>query len=89
MPTVAAEAMMHSIPCIVSDASGMAGYITEGENGWTFTSQNIQELAEKIEWCCRHREETVQAGEKARMLYEELFSMEVFERNLLALIDGM
>lgn len=46
MPTVAAEAMMHSLPCIVSDAAGTARYLTEGRNGWVFEQGNVPELSQ-------------------------------------------
>lgn len=89
MPTVAAEAMMHSVPCIVSDAAGTAGYLTEGRDGWIFESGNALELSRKIAWCFYHREEVERAGTCARELYEKVFSMEVFRKNLLALVDGI
>lgn len=87
MPTVAAEAMMHSIPCIISDVVGTAAYITDGIDGWIFKSGDIQDLAQKVEWCFLHRKEIIQAGENARILYQTVFSMNIFERNLLALVD--
>lgn len=89
MPTVAAEAMMHSVPCILSDAAGTAGYLTEGREGWIFEQGNALKLSQKIEWCFHHRAEVEQAGKCARELYEKVFSMEVFQKNLLALVDGI
>lgn len=89
MPTVAAEAMMYSVPCIVSDSTGTAGYLTDGRDGWIFERENALELSQKIEWCFHHREDVEQAGRRARKLYEKVFSMEVFEKNLLTLINEM
>ncbi len=54
MPTVCAEAMMHSVPCILSDAAGTAAYVEDGVNGLVFQSENVQELSEKIKWCMNH-----------------------------------
>lgn len=87
MPTVAAEAMMHSVPCIVSDAAGTAAYIHDGEDGFIFPSENVQTLAEKIEWCVANRERLVGMGEKARKLYEEYFSMPAFEKSFMNIIQ--
>ena len=89
MPTVAAEAMMHSVPCIMSDAAGTAGYLTDGMDGWIFERENALELSQKIEWCFHHREDVKQAGRHARKLYEKVFSMDVFEKNLLTLINEL
>lgn len=87
MPTVAAEAMMHFVPCILSDATGTAAYINSGENGLVFASENAQELAEKMEWCVCHKEDITHMGENARDTYEKVFSMKTFERNLLDIVD--
>lgn len=83
MPTVAAEAMMHSVPCLLSDAAGTAAYLTDGADGLLFESGNEEELAEKIRWCVRHKDRLGEMGEKARKIYERYFSMEVFEKNFL------
>lgn len=89
MPTVAAEAMMHSVPCILSDAAGTAAYITEGKNGFTFCSGDVWELAGKIRWCIENRERLVQMGIHARTVYEERFSMDVFEGHMKQIVESV
>ena len=89
MPTVAVEAMMHSVPCIVSDVTGTAAYIHNKEDGFIFESEKVQELAEKIEWCVRNRKELRHMGQKARRIYEKVFSMSVFEERLMEIVDEM
>lgn len=86
MPTVVAEAMMHSVPCLVSDATGTAAYIRDGVDGFIFHSENVEELTEKIKWCILHHQELEEMGIRARNIYETHFSMEVFEKNLLAVV---
>lgn len=86
MPTVAAEAMMHGVPCIVSSVTGTAGYITDGKNGFVFESESVRELSEKIRWCVENGDALKQMGVSARKVYEEYFSMEVFEKNLLDML---
>jgi glycosyltransferase involved in cell wall biosynthesis len=88
MPTVAAEAMMHSVPCIVSDATGTANYISDGEDGVIFQSEDEDVLASKIMWCMEHKDKLAKMGEKARKIYEQHFSMRVFEKNLLEIVKG-
>lgn len=87
MPTVAAEAMMHSVPCIMSDATGTAAYIREGENGFTFPNEDARVLARKIVWCTEHKERLGVMGKEARALYEKKFSMQIFEAKLMEVIQ--
>lgn len=87
MPTVAAEAMMHSVPCLLSDAAGTAAYITDEVDGLLFASENEKELSEKICWCIRNSGRLGQMGKKAREIYEQHFSMEVFEKSFLDIVD--
>lgn len=87
MPTVAAEAMMHSVPCIVSDVIGTADYIRDGEDGLIFRNGNVEELMEKIEWCISNKDRLEKMGKKARKLYEKYFSMKAFENSFLEIID--
>lgn len=89
MPTVAAEAMMHAVPCIVSDAAGTAAYIHDGEDGFIFPSEDAQALTEKLSWCVANREKLAETGKNARKLYEQYFSMTAFEENFLRIINEM
>ncbi len=89
MPTVVAEAMMHSVPCIVSNATGTALYIQDGIDGFVFPSEDVHELAAKIEWCIEHNEKLKHIGAQSRRIYENYFSMDVFERNLLETVNDV
>lgn len=86
MPTVVAEAMMHSIPCIVSDATGTATYIHDGEDGFVFPNEDAGALAERIGWCVMNKSELEGIGKKARRLYEKYFSMSAFEKRFMEVI---
>lgn len=87
MPTVAAEAMMHGVPCILSDAAGTAAYITEGKNGFVFSSGNVLELEKKIRWCIDNYDSLAEMGKNARKIYEERFSMDIFEKNMSCIME--
>lgn len=86
MPTVAAEAMMHSVPCIVSDATGTAAYIQDGQDGFVFPNEDVQKLVEKIEWCVKNKGELKRIGKQARKIYEEHFSMSAFEKRFMTVV---
>ncbi|MCM1264028.1 MAG: glycosyltransferase family 4 protein [Butyrivibrio sp.] len=87
MPTVAAEAMMHHIPCIVSDVTGTAAYICDGEDGFIFPSEDAELLASKIGWCVQNNEQASCMGNRARNIYEKYFSMQAFEKQLLQILN--
>jgi len=88
MPTVAAEAMMYGVPCLVSDSVGTAGYLRDREDGFLFHSENIEELSEKIRWCIEHDDKLHQTGIHARKIYETYFSMEAFEQNFMDVVKA-
>lgn len=87
MPTVAAEAMMHGVPCIVSDVTGTAAYIQDGADGFVFACEDVEELAAKIAWCVEHKTKLADIGCRARKIYEDYFSMETFEKNLMRIVE--
>ncbi len=89
MPTVVAEAMMHGVPCIMSDATGTAAYIHDSTDGFIFPSGDAQVLADKIKWCAENREKLSGIGQKARKVYEKIFSMVVFEKQFMELIENV
>ena len=86
MPTVAAEAMMHKVPCLVSDTTGTVKYIRDGIDGLIFQSEDTGQLKEILERCIQGEFDLVQMGRNARNVYEEYFSMEAFENRLMELI---
>ncbi len=87
MPTVAAEAMMHGVPCLLSDKTGTVAYIHDGKNGLVFQSENALGLAEKIRWCIAHYDSLPSMGAEARKVFEERFAPDVFEKELMQLVD--
>lgn len=86
MPTAAAEAMMHRVPCIMSDAAGTAAYICSGEDGFVFHSGDERELADRIIWCIGHHGELPGMGIRAREIYDKYFSMAVFEKKIMEMV---
>lgn len=89
MPTVAAEAMMHGVACIVSDVTGTAAYIQDGTDGFVVPSGDDNALAARMLWCVEHKTQLEDIGKRARRLYEKHFSMPVFEKRLLGLVREM
>lgn len=89
MPTVCAEAMMHCLPCLVSDAIGTAAYISDGANGMIFKSEDVSALHEKILWCMENRETVKRMGTEAYKVFVSVFSVTTFEKNLMEHVNSM
>ncbi len=89
MPTVCAEAMMHKLPCLVSDAIGTASYIEDRYNGMIFKSEDINTLKDEINWCIENISEIRKMGERSFDIYKHYFSMDAFETNLLKYVEEM
>lgn len=87
MPTVVAEAMMHGIPCLVSDTTGTVKYLRDGVDGMVFQSGNVEQLAELLCRCIQGFDDLKQMGKNARLVFEKYFSMETFEDHLMRLIE--
>ncbi len=90
MPTVAAEGMMLSVPSVISDACGIARYLSHGKNGLIFKSDNKKTLCAAIEKAVSIRTEQPEnyctICENARAIYEKEFSMEGFREKLMGVL---
>lgn len=85
MPVVITEGLMNRKVCIASTQTGSAGLITDGVNGFV-CEVNKESLMEKISWIIEHKDELDDIRENARKIYENNFSLEVFERNIMSII---
>ena len=82
MPIVCTEAMMLSKPVIVSSNTGTASFIVEEENGFVFHSGDAQALADAITRAVNSRNRLAQMGQKARLVFEQNFTNEIFEASV-------
>jgi len=86
MPVVVAESMMFSLPCIVSDSTGIAPYVERSGGGLVFRCGDSLELSDRICWCVDHKEDLQGMGELSRKEYERSFSIHILEENVLNII---
>ncbi|KHM52427.1 hypothetical protein NZ47_04975 [Anaerovibrio lipolyticus] len=87
LPTVTVEAAMHGIPSIVSENAGTVKFINDGVNGIIMKSNNTRDLASKMEWAVEHRCELQQMGEASKAIYKDFFTINIFEKNVLNIIE--
>jgi len=86
LPTFMAETMMVSGVCICSENTGTAAVIRNGENGYVYHNDDPAELADCIRQvaACTDFQALKQ---QSRKTFEEVFSMDIFRRNLLACVN--
>lgn len=85
MSMAVTEALMMSIPVIVSGGAGIADYIEDGYSGFLFGSENSKELKEHISFCINNKSCLGHIAKEGRNVYLENFTLEKFERQLLNL----
>lgn len=76
------EGMMLSKICITSDAAGVSRYMQDCVNGFVFASCNADELRARLMLVADNIERLHVISRNGRKVYEEVFSMEVFEKNV-------
>lgn len=82
-----AEAMGCGVPVIVTDNTGAADLVQEGESGFIVPVADVDALAERIAHLYRHRELLPGLGARAREAVRRL-TPEAFRRPLLDRIEG-
>ncbi|MCQ2135647.1 MAG: glycosyltransferase family 4 protein, partial [Bacteroidales bacterium] len=85
-PLVVIEAMMHSLPIVASEVGGIADMVREGLNGWTVKAADAQALADKLEILIKDADLRSRMGEASRKIYQNDYTQEKFEKNLLETI---
>ena len=88
MPIVVTEGWMCSKTCIVSDCTGSASLIEDGISGFVVPAGDAAALAERMRYAVEHKDELGEMGARARKIYEEHFTMDVFEGNVEKLIKN-
>lgn len=87
---VANESLANACVLIASDAIGSTSYlINEGENGFSFHSQDIESLTEKVEWLLSHPEELKHMQKNAYLRMKRLWSPQHAADSLLSLISDL
>ena len=94
---VAIEMMVHGLPIIGSTSTGLKEMIVNGETGLHIPVIEHDDraeidsslLAEKMLYLLHNHEERKRMGMNARKRYEELYSSEIFRKNMLHLYKSL
>ena len=79
-PLVLLEAMAHGLPCISTDEGAISDIISDGITGLITKKRDPADLAEKLEILLQDAALRERMGAAGRKKYEELFTLEHFER---------
>ncbi|MGN0340395.1 MAG: glycosyltransferase [Lachnospira sp.] len=82
MSVVVIEGFMNEKPAIVSDAIGIADFITDGVDGFVVKSEDVAGFAQKVMWMIDNREQCKEMGIRARYIYDKTFTIQKFKERI-------
>lgn len=86
-PLVLLEAMEYGLPIISTPEGGIADIVVDGENGFLVPQRNAKALADKLSVLIQEPSLRTQMGAAGRKRYEELFTLEKFEHNMVEILE--
>ena len=86
-PLVLLEAMQFGLTIISSNEGGIPDIVKNDETGFVIENQNPNKLAEKIKHLIDNPEKASLMGEKGRQYFLEKYSLEVFERRMIHILN--
>jgi len=86
---VSLEAMASGLAIVASDHSGADDCVTEGKEGFIIPIRDVDRLAEAIQWCYQHPDETRAMGRAARARIESHFTLEHYNQRQIALYRSL
>ena len=89
IPTVIMEALLHRLPVVASDVSGISEVIRNGETGLLVQQKDPDALAKAIRAVLSDRETALKMAEKGQNLILDLFDPEKNHRNVFDLYSNV
>ena len=83
------EAMACGLPVIATERSGAEDCVTHGRDGLIIPARSVNQLAEAIWWCFRHREELPAMGRGARQKVEQHFTRAHYEERQMGVYRSL
>jgi glycosyltransferase involved in cell wall biosynthesis len=62
---VVVEAMATGLPALISEHVGAKEVVTDGESGWRVPANDVEALAERMQWCANHPRQVASMQEAA------------------------
>jgi len=89
LPMSVTQGWMMKKCTIVSDTVGSSSMIRNYYDGIIFKSQDADELALSIQWVMDNREEAREIGRRSHRLYNDHFSENIFEKELMGHVNAV
>lgn len=86
---VVMEAMSMGLPIIGSNLGGTTEQVKDGWNGFLFENRNPIDLASKIEILLNDKGKVEEFGKRSKQRVVEMFSLELHERRISGLYEGI
>jgi glycosyltransferase involved in cell wall biosynthesis len=83
------EAMKNSLPIISTNEGAIPEIVIDGINGYLVQQRNVEMLAEKLEILISNPELRNEMGQAGRKLYEEKFTLEIFEKRIVEILQSV
>ncbi|MGN0201731.1 MAG: glycosyltransferase family 4 protein [Candidatus Cryptobacteroides sp.] len=83
------EAMQYSCACVATDEGGIPDIIDEGRTGFVVPKRDPRALAGALMKLASDRSLCASMGREGRKKYLERFTLEIFERNLVAVLSSV
>lgn len=85
---VVLEAMSNSLPVIASSQGGIPDMVCDAGNGFIIDGPDVQLYASKMQYLMENPELALRMGQSGRKIFEEKYSLEVFENNIVACLEN-
>lgn len=85
-PLVLLEAMQHDLPIIATPVGAIPDMVEDGVSGLIIPEQDAKALAEAMQGFIEHPERISSMGEAARNKFQSLYTIDLFDGRLLAIL---
>jgi glycosyltransferase involved in cell wall biosynthesis len=85
-PLAILEAMQYGLPVISTFEGGIPDIVSENETGYLVKKQDVKELADKLQYLIENPDVRRKMGIAAKIKFEELFRIDIFENNLIRIL---
>ncbi len=75
-------AMYYALPCVVSNAGGLPGSVTNGLNGYVIDAENALNYAEKLMYLIQNNGAVIKMGNEGKKIFEEKFGKSNWEKKM-------
>lgn len=80
-------AFQYNIPVIASNLPAFVEEIKDGVNGWVFENQNVEALADRMQWCIEHIDKYSTLVERMMEYTKQNYSNEVIAKKMIDMFN--